>query len=251
MLFTCDACNYTFEALSLPTSCPDCEKRTVTRRIADKYITVPAVRPATEAETTWYNDVQAELQAEEQQQERVQLLSERSGLSDDEYNWLLVVLYINNKPITAEARILVWSQLRISLKTPEKALEHYQVIQKSFARAIAEDRDALRAVGKSEPSFGLYHVTEDGEMVIDEERVNEYNDCAPALSVLYRFRSKSPLFLRTPTLGDLRRIDLKKIAEDRARLICRHCWIFRRSSEKRQSPRMVTHNNSESRYLKW
>ena len=217
MLFTCDACNYTFEVSSLPSSCPDscpdCGKETVTRRVADKYITVPAVRPATDAETEWYNEIQAELQAEEKQQKRLQSLSERSGLSDDEYNWLLVVLYINNKPITAEARSLVWSQLRISLETPEKALEHYQVIQKSFARAIAEDRDALRAVGMSEPSFGLYHITEDGEKVIDEERINEYNDCAPALSVLYHFRGQKS-FLHTPTLGDLRRFDLKKIAEE-------------------------------------
>lgn len=70
MLFTCDACSYTFTDSTLPDSCPDscpdCGKRTVKSK-TNKFITVPAVRPATEAETTWYNEIQAELKEEEEQ----------------------------------------------------------------------------------------------------------------------------------------------------------------------------------------
>ena len=69
-IFTCDACNYTFTASALPDSCPDCGKRNVKSK-TDKYITVPAVRPATKAEIAWYNEIQAELKEEEEQLTKV------------------------------------------------------------------------------------------------------------------------------------------------------------------------------------
>lgn len=53
MICHCDACNYTFDTLSLhskeelPTRCPDCGKKTVGHRS-------PAVRAATEAEIAEY-----------------------------------------------------------------------------------------------------------------------------------------------------------------------------------------------------
>lgn len=68
----------------------------------------------------------------------------------------------------------------------------------------------MRSAGITEPAFGLYRTNEDGERGINEEIANSYGS---ALSVLYHFRSDKFILLHTPTLGDLRKIDLKKIAE--------------------------------------
>lgn len=51
-------------------------------------------------------------------------------------------------------------------------------------------------------------MNDDGETVLDDGM----DDYGPALSILYRFRPYD--FLQVPTLGNLRRIDLKKIAEE-------------------------------------
>lgn len=58
ILCTCKSCKYTFlfTGSSIPKRCPDCG--------AMQYITRPAVRKATKAETTAYWRVQEELKAE-------------------------------------------------------------------------------------------------------------------------------------------------------------------------------------------
>ena len=63
--FTCNNCNYTFSMHSAPESCPDCGKR-VAKRITNNgsyavESTVPAIRPASEAETIWFRRIQSEL----------------------------------------------------------------------------------------------------------------------------------------------------------------------------------------------
>lgn len=57
MICTCMNCRYTFSSATLPSACPDCGKKMVTR----KGSRVPAVRPATGEEVRWYRNMQEEL----------------------------------------------------------------------------------------------------------------------------------------------------------------------------------------------
>ena len=75
MICTCDNCHYTFEAESLPLSCPDCGKEKINRRIGDKIKSAPAVRPATSDEIAWYEENQMELAAEAEQKRQLQSVS--------------------------------------------------------------------------------------------------------------------------------------------------------------------------------
>lgn len=63
--FTCNNCNYTFSMPSAPEACPDCGKRIAKRVINNGSYTVessvPAIRPASEAEMMWFRRVQVEL----------------------------------------------------------------------------------------------------------------------------------------------------------------------------------------------
>ncbi len=66
--FTCNNCNYTFSMQSAPNSCPDCGKTTAKRIINNGTYsvesTVPAIRPANDAEKMWFRRVQSELSAD-------------------------------------------------------------------------------------------------------------------------------------------------------------------------------------------
>ena len=66
--FTCNNCNYTFLMKSALESCPDCGKTTARRVLHNGSFsverTVPAIRPASDAETLWFRRVQAELAAD-------------------------------------------------------------------------------------------------------------------------------------------------------------------------------------------
>ena len=74
-LYTCNHCNYTFSARSMPESCPDCGKTVATQVVSNgvytSKTTVPAIRPATEMESIWFNRVQAELAQEDMAQKVV------------------------------------------------------------------------------------------------------------------------------------------------------------------------------------
>ena len=66
--FTCNNCNFTFPMASAPNSCPDCGKSVAKRIVSNGTYsvesTVPAIRPATEAEKIWLRRVRAELSLE-------------------------------------------------------------------------------------------------------------------------------------------------------------------------------------------
>lgn len=66
--YTCNNCNYTFFMQTAPESCPDCGKTTAKRIVNNGSYsvesTVPAIRPASEAELVWFRHVQAELAAD-------------------------------------------------------------------------------------------------------------------------------------------------------------------------------------------
>ena len=91
MIYTCDNCLSTFPADAIPTSCPDCGKKTVTHRIGGKEISFPAVREATDREKEWYHKILAELAEGEQPRLSVQLsdVIEAIVAIDDESEYCL------------------------------------------------------------------------------------------------------------------------------------------------------------------
>lgn len=206
MICTCDNCHYTFASDTLPLSCPDCGKASINRRIDTRIISAPAVREATNAEVAWYEETQKDLDVAEKRKETMKAL-DSYGMIDDEYNWAMVMLFTHSLPTTEEALNLMRTQLRTSLKDPKNALGHYQMVRRIFTNNISNDRKELEKAGKHEP-FSVAGMNGDGEMVLD----GSIDDNGPALSILYRFRPYDTLSV--PTLWNLRRIDLKKIAED-------------------------------------
>lgn len=207
MICTCDNCHYTFSSPSLPSACPDCGKEKVNRRFGNKIISAPAVREATQAEKDWFEKIQAELAKEDQRKETVKNL-DKYGMFEDEYNWALVMIFEHSRPKTDEAKRMMNSVLRSALSDPEKMLAYYQDIKKMFTRHISDERRELSSEEKNEP-MNIYD--SEGELIPGLE---EYG---AALFTLYHFRRDEdrPFFLfGTPNLGNLRRIDLKKIAEN-------------------------------------
>ena len=96
--------------------------------IGNKFISAPAVRNATADEIAWYDEIQAEIAAEEAQKEYTAEM-EQMALTDEEYNWSLVMLFSHNSPSntprTEEARKLTASQLKLILKDPQRTLDYY------------------------------------------------------------------------------------------------------------------------------
>ena len=201
MICTCDACHYTFSAETLPSSCPDCGKERLNRRVDDRFLTAPAVREATAEETGWFENVQRELRAEEMLEQLC------ADMTSDEYNWSLIMLFLHPVPKTKDARLILAAMLSSIRQEPQRAKELYPTIRRMFTQKINEDRSALSAAGMKEPS--LFPDT--------AETIENWDQFGPALRILYQFKpdSEIPAFLSgPPNLGNVRRIDLKKIADE-------------------------------------
>ena len=219
MIFTCDNCHFTFEADSLPAFCPDCHKEKLNRRAGRKIIEASAVREATEQETGWYEDYRLEKESEEYCKSSIANLN-HSGMTDDEYNWALVMIFKKPAPRTEEARQITEFHFREIFSDPEKILEYYLNVRREFTRDITANRNKLREAGQSEP-ISISEFNDDGELVKSED----IDDYGPALSVLYHFRLDDiRSFLHTPSLGDLRKINLKKIAEEPSAAYAQFLW---------------------------
>ena len=147
MICTCDACHYTFFADILPSSCPDCGKERLNRRVDDRFITGPAVREATTEETVWFENVQRELRTEEM----LEQLGE--NMTRDEYNWSLIMLFLHPVPKTNDACLILATMLSSIRHEPQRAKELYPAIRRMFTQRINEDRSALKGANIKEPSF--------------------------------------------------------------------------------------------------
>ena len=183
MIFTCDNCHYTFKADSLPESCPDCGKEMLNRRIGSRVIQAPAVRNATDTEIAWYEEGPKEQD----------LSALRELMTVDEYNWSLIMKY-EHQSKTADARSSTASYLAAIRQDPDRAADIYLTVRRLFTGKINNERAKLKTQGISDAS--VY---------------------GSALWVLYQFKSDSgiPAFLTgPPNLGNVRRIDLEKIARN-------------------------------------
>ena len=223
MICTCDNCHYTFEADALPGHCPDCCKEKINRRVGTKIIESAAVREATLQECGWYEDIRREAAVAEHRKATFNNF-DGSGMTDDEYNWAMVMLFewLNSpKPKTEEARNMTMFFFRQTFSDPEKLLEYYLHIRREFNRDITNDRNRLKSEGRREPFAGVTRMSDDGEF----ELIENIDDYGPALSVLYRFRlDEIHSFLHTPNIGDLRKIDLKKIAKEPSAAYSQFLW---------------------------
>lgn len=209
MLYTCDSCHYTFQADELPSRCPDCGKESINRRIGTKVIASPAIREATDQERSWYEANQEELRREEENKvEKIDCLNEAIktldtyGMTDDEFNWSLVLL---NEHKSSQTFIPL---LDIYITDPDRALDYYKTTRRVFTRKINEERNELKRQGRNEP----WSTT----MVKEQEYIPrpDLDDYGPTLAVLYRFKGSELPFFDTPNLGNIRRIDLNKIAAE-------------------------------------
>ena len=198
MICTCDNCHYTFQADALPASCPDCGKETVNRRMGGRVISSPAVRPASEAEIEWFEQAQKETAMERNAD------ALREQMTIDEYNWSLVLQFRTKTPVTYEGRLALYHFLNAMREQPDRAAEIYPTIRREFTSMITKERGELKKAGFS------------------ENVMNPENDLpavfGPALRTLYSFKPDKPGipdFLQwPPNLGNIRRIDLEKIARE-------------------------------------
>lgn len=149
-----------------------------------------------------YKNVQAEIAAEEEQKSNIKKLSDYD-MTDDEFNWAIIMTMEYSTDFSEFSTILHSARI---VDNPERTLEFYIVTRRSFSRKITAEKAELKEKGVRERSF---YYTFEGPL---EEEFEYWEEMGKNLQALYRFRNIG--YLTTPNLGNVRRIDLKKIAEE-------------------------------------
>lgn len=194
-MYTCDACRFIFPAENLPERCPDCGKESITKKAKkdgqERKLVLPAVRPATTAEIAEHEKALIEIAAEDAFADRIQE-PRNYDMSMGEHNLALMLLFaFNNCPAHyLRSRLdTIVDESREDVATTDSALRLYTDAKKLFTSEIGKERRQFDACGT------LPH--------------------GPALDVLYAFRQKEFVALigSKPNLGDVRRVDIKEIAE--------------------------------------
>ena len=194
-LYTCDACRFIFPADSLPERCPDCGKESIAKKIKkdgqERKLVLPAVRLATADEIAEHEKAMAEIAAEDAFADRLKE-PQNYDMSMEEHNLALMLLfYFRQCPVPylrVKLDILLGEQSE-EKDAAEGAMQLYTDVKKHFSAEIGKERRQFNVDG------ALPH--------------------GPALDVLYVFRQKevAALLGSTPNLGDVRRVNVKEIAE--------------------------------------
>ena len=251
MICTCDNCHYTFQAETLPSWCPDCGRERRNHKFASKIISVPCVRPATEDEAVQYEKVIAEERDVADLVEKLKMLGEpyfyKSSYSCDEddsgedqtedqtvtdteteaedeteteteteteddfspfayppdpynlsvheHNFALMVIYY----VKQMGRFYGKQDLEkmIMGENAEDKVELFKNVKKIFTRGINNEERGIE-----KPS----HVS-----------MEIWRQATPALKTLYAFRQDDSfklLFGDPPNRGNIKRIDLEKLATE-------------------------------------
>lgn len=179
----------------MPERCPDCGKESITKKAKkdgqERKLVLPAVRLATTDEIAEHEKALMEIAAEDAFADHIQE-PPNYDMSMGEHNLSLMLLfYFRNCP-TPYVRIkldVLLDEPHEGKKTAEDALQLYTDAKKHFTSEIGKERRQFDTDG------ALPH--------------------GPALDVLYAFRQKETAILmgNTPNLGDVRRVDVKEIAE--------------------------------------
>lgn len=180
----------------MPERCPDCGKdivvKTAKKDGQERKIVLPAVRPATEAEIAEHEKILMEFAAEDAFAHRVKDVR-HYDMSMGEHNLALMLLfYFRNCPISylrVKPNALLKESPFECVDTSAEALRLYTDVKKHFSSEIGKERRQYDADG------AMPH--------------------GSALDVLYAFRQKelAAFMGNTPNLGDVRRVDVKEIAE--------------------------------------
>ena len=227
MICTCDNCHYTFAADELPTWCSSCGQEKRNHKFAGKILSVPCVRPATEDEATQYEKVVAEEQDVADLVEKLRMLGEpyfdkpwknetdETGEEDDgeadedegfdyppdpynlpvhEHNFaLMLVYYIKRLGYFGRHDL----EKMIMGEDIEEKVALYKNVKKVFTSGInTEER------GIEKPN----HVN-----------MEVWSAATPALKTLYAFRQDDDfkmLMGDVPNRGNIKRIDVQKLAEE-------------------------------------
>ncbi len=130
-------------------------------------------------------------------------------MTDDEYNLSLVMKHEITSPSDSDMWYMVAHHLNRIRTDQETAKRIYPDIRRVFNRKLNDDRKKLKEAGLSEPTT----MPSSG----NPEELEIWNSLGSALQTLYRFKTNDnlPAFLSgPPNLGNLRRIDLDKIATE-------------------------------------
>ena len=195
-----NAPNYLLAALTA-------EKKPEAIKVGSRIVSLTCVREATEAEIDCYKRIQRELTKEESQAaaaaalaDKLMALGDPFSFEDDpydmpvhEHNFALMLIYYTHTMGFYGKRDL--NRLIVSTDTQEK-MELFKKVRTSFVQAInRESQDNQNA------------------LFLDREI---WEKATPALKTLYSFRQDNDLKLllnEVPNRGNIRRIDLQKIAE--------------------------------------
>ena len=124
-------------------------------------------------------------------------------MTDDEFNWAIIMTMEYSTDFSEFSTILHSARI---VDNPERTLEFYIGTRRSFSRKISAERKELEEKGIMEHSVPFMM---EGDI---EDQFEYWDEMGKHLQALYHFRSID--FLSTPNLGNIRRIDLKKIAEE-------------------------------------
>lgn len=92
-VFVCNACNHMFQVETQPAACPRCNLDSVLGSTdTGRRVSIPTVRPATEAETLAYHEAEKAAHAEREYLDWMDSLS-TYNLSDNEYHVALMLLH--------------------------------------------------------------------------------------------------------------------------------------------------------------
>lgn len=199
-LYFCCACSYVFKAEIMPESCPACRQANVFASTDfGKKVELPAVRPASEAEIQAYTDAQKAAYEEKAFLEWIDSLPSYD-LSDDEYHMALMLLHHFKTTPGLYTKHFIGDLLPAQKGGIEERAAQamarilYIDVKKSFTSRINRERQ----------DAGTNDIAEVAAQTPPDSAAN----------VLRKFRRDELLeFLKGPqNLGDIRRVDLEKVA---------------------------------------
>jgi len=176
-LYACPRCHYIFPSPDKPSACPECGHQW------------PLPASELEFDTFYLNRLSCVRSAH------------LPGMSVDERNWTLVLLFLNKPKVSFYTAHLL--RHYVLEATPELCLDTYKGFRWEFTRRVKQDRIALQLEGYRESRLLMRR--EDGTPLVQGRA--HYGE---ALLLLYSFEAPDPH--KAPNLGNINRIDLEQIS---------------------------------------
>ena len=236
MICTCDNCHYTFAADELPTWCSNCGQENRNHKFAGKILSVPCIRPATEDEADQYEKVVAEERDVADLVEKLRMLGEpyfdRPWQHEDESDETVEddnEEVGNEEADEDEGSIFDYPPDPYNLPVHEHnfalMLVYYIKQLGYFGRhdlekmIMGEDIEEKVALYKNVKKIFTSGINKEERGIEKPNHVNMevWSVATPALKTLYAFRQDDHikiLFGDVPNRGNIKRIDVQKLAEE-------------------------------------